>query len=164
MRQPWWEWGMWFYRASIAQANAAGGAIVVDFVPVQGVTMIIASCHAINSGTNSLTMKRTDEDNNQNPFFLSISSGATTEGGLPRVSPSGSTDTGIIGTEAIETRMFRADDKFTIAQTGAGAQNDTLIVVIRAFLSSAERPIVTKGRSTNQGNVTIATPTVDMIR
>ncbi len=163
MRQPWWEWGMWYYRVSIAQANGAGGAIFVDFAPVAGQTMIIMRCHAINSGTNGLRMSSNDEDNVDAPLYLFISSAANVEGGLPRLSPSGSTDTGIVGTEPIETRMFRQGDKFSIAQTGAGAQNDTMLVTIRAFLSSAERPIVLKARSTNPGDVTIATPTVDVI-
>ncbi len=164
MRQPWWEWGLWQYRAVVTQANAAGGAITVDFAPLQGMTMIVVRCHAINSGTNSLQMGAVDEDNAQNPLYLSISSAGTVEGGLPRISPSGSTDTAIVGSEAIETRMFRAGDYFSISQLGAGAQNDTLTVVMRALLSSPQRPLVLKLRSTNQGDVTIATPTVDDIR
>lgn len=154
MSDPWWDWGVWAFRASVAQANGAGGAIIVDFEPAPGETMIIMRCHAINSGTNGLKMSAFDEDNNENPLFLFISSAATTEGGLPRVSPSGSTDTGIVGTEPWETRLFRGDDFFSIAQTGAGAQNDTLIIVLRAMISGLI-PTISKARSTNQGDVTI---------
>ncbi len=164
MRQPWWEWGMWFYRAVFTQTNGAGGAIVVDVVPVAGMSMIIVNCFAENSGTNGLVMRRVDEDNIFSGQYLSVASAAGTKGIIPQVSDRGVTDDSIMSSESTEARFFRANDKFAIVQTGAGAQNDTLTVSLRAFLSCAERPIVSKGRSTNQGDVTIGTPTVDAIR
>ncbi len=166
MRQPPWEWGMWFFRASVAQANAGGGAIILDFAPLQGTTMMVLEASGKNSGTNTLNMFRNDEDNNSLGFYLSVASAAATEGAIPRNfnnlasdSSSLSSIPGIFG-----NLTFRGGDQFTIEQTGAGAQNDTLVVQLRALLSSPVRPIVSKLRSTNQANVTIATPTVDMIR
>ncbi len=164
MRQPWWEWGVWFYRALVTQANGAGGAIVVDLVPVAGMDMIVVMASGVNSGTNDLKMERTDEDNNVAAVFYSVASAAGTKGIIPQSTAFSETSTLGMNTVPLETRIFRAGDKLTVRQTGAGAQNDTLLVVVRAFLSSAERPIVTKARSTNSGDVTIATPTVDAIR
>lgn len=164
MRQRWYEWGVWFYRASIAQANGAGGAIVIDFAPLQGTTMIVMMAAGENSGTNSLQMLRSDEDNNRSGFYLDVASAATVQGAIPQSLSNSGTDALKIDSTSMETRLFRADDRFTIQQTGAGAQNDTMLVVLRALLSSASRPIVSQARSTNPGDVTIATPTVDMMR
>ncbi len=164
MRQPWWEWGLWMYRASIAQANGAGGAIVMDVVPLQGTTMIVMSALGENDGaSNGIQIVRSDEDGNE-IMFTSIASAGQTKTGIPQSVPSSTTSAVRVDSTPMETRVFRANDRLTIQQTGAGAQNDTLVIQIRAFLSSADRPIVSKGRSTNPGDVTIATPTVDMIR
>ncbi len=156
-----WNWPVWVYRASVAQANGAGGAIVLDFPPAVDDTMIITQAYAINSGTNALEMRRTDEDNNQNILYLSVASAATVEATIPRTfSETG--DSGFHDSTDPMTRLYRGDDIFTIQQTGAGAQNDTLIVALRAFLSSFTIPTVSKARSTNSADVTI-TPTVNKI-
>ncbi len=165
MRQPWWEWGMWMYRVSVAQANAAGGAIVVDFVPVAGVSMVLLHLRANNDGdANGLQILKTDEDDNTDVFYASVSSGATTQATVPQALSGSASDQVVIDSTDPMTRFFRADDKLTVNQTGAGAQNDTLVISLRAFLSCAERPIVTKGRSTNPSDVTIGTPSLDKIR
>ncbi len=164
MRQPWWEWGMWFYRAVITQTNGAGGAIVMDIAPTGGNMMLVMHAKGVNSGTNSLQILRNDEDNNESIRMATVASGAGSVITIPRDSLGVSTDSGHAISAPMETRFFRASDRFVILQGGAGAQNDTLTIDIRAFLSSADRPVVTKGRSTNAGDVTIATPTVDSIR
>ncbi len=163
MRQPWWEWGVWFYRSSTAQANASGGNIVLDVAPLQGTTMIVTECYAINSGTNGIRMLRTDEDDTDAAVLVDIASAGQTVGTIPRT-VNVITSSLLIDSTPLETRLFRADDRFTIRQTVAGAQNDTLILWLRALLSSPRRPIISKGRSINQGDVTIAAPTVDKIR
>ncbi len=164
MREPWWDWGMWFYRAVFTQTNGAGGAMVVDFAPVAGMTMIVMSVVGENSGTNSLRIERTDEDNIDRPWFADISSGAGTFASIPQTLSFAGTSSVMVDTTSAEVRTFRENDRLTILQLGAGAQNDTLTISLRAFLSSAERPVVVKGRSTNPGDVTIGTPTVDDIR
>ncbi len=164
MRQPWWEWGMWMYRTVFTQTNGAGGAIVVDIVPIQGTTMIVVLAKGANDGTNTLDMTRIDEDNNEVARFVDVASAGSTAGIFPQTHSAAATSASIIDSTSLEARIFRADDKLSIFQTGAGASNDTLTIAIRALLSSAERPIVSKGRSTNQGDVTIGTPSVDMIR
>ncbi len=164
MRQPWWEWGMWQYRAVVTQVNAAGGAIFVDFFPLQGTTMLIVLAKAANSGTNSLDMTRIDEDQAEVARYVDVASAGQTAGIMPQSQSSASASASLIDSTSTEVRMFRANDGFSIFQAGAGAQNDTLTVAVRAFLSSPERPLVSKARSTNQGDVTIATPTVDDVR
>ncbi len=163
MRQPWWEWGIWIYRVSVAQANGAGGAIILDFAPIGGTTMIIIKAEAINSGTNAVRMERTDADNNRCTRLLDITSGVGAQGSIPRTYTATTTSVTIDSTP-METRLFRSEDKFTIRQTVAGSQDDTIMIALRAFLSSAERPIVTKARSTNPSDVTIAAPTINVIR
>lgn len=162
MTDPWWEWGIWAFRASVAQANGAGGAIVLDVSPSAGNAIIVMWARGVNSGTNTLQILRTDEDNNQGPFLSSIGSGGATVGTIPRAFTSLTTSDFIDSTDIL-ARTFRGDDRLTIQQTGAGAQNDTLILDLRAFLSSSLLPSVAKGRSTNQGDVTIAAPTVNKI-
>ncbi len=162
MRDPFWDWGIWAFRASTAQANAAGGAIVLDVSPDPGDTMIVMWARGVNSGTNTLQILRVDEDNNQGPFLSSIGSGAGTVATMPRGFTTLTTSDFIDSTD-LHSRTFRGDDRFTIQQTGAGAQNDTLVIDLRAYLSSSSIPTVAKGRSTNQANVTIATPTVNKI-
>lgn len=161
MSQRWYEWGYWNYRASVAQANGAGGAIVVDFTPSVGQTMYVVEARGINSGTNTVRIQRVDEDNNLGALYVTIASAATTVGSFPQT-------TAFAETSSYESTSapgvwIRGDDKFSILQTGAGAQNDTLIVELRAFLSSSKIPSVSKARSTNQANVTIATPTINKI-
>lgn len=163
MRQPWWEWGLWMYRSVTTQANGAGGAIVLDFVPLQGMTMMVLSVVGINSGTNTLRIQRVDEDNSIPTQWVSVASGAGTIASVPRASTVAGTGR-IADSSYVPALLIRADDKLTVTQTGAGAQNDTLEVSIRALLSSNTLPIISKGRSTNQADVTIATPTVNMVR
>ncbi len=163
MRQPYWEWGLWSYRVVVTQANGAGGAIVVDLSPVAGMTMIVASFSALNSGNNGLILTSRDEDVNEGQRFIEIASAGQTSATIPRGIEGSASQ---LNTDSIpmETRIYRASDRFSVQQTGAGAQNDTLTLMMRALLSSAERPLVSKGRSTNPSDVTIATPTVDVIR
>ncbi len=164
MRQPWWEWGLWQYRNVFTQTNAGGGAIVVDVVPVAGMSMLVVHVLGVNSATNTIDIVKVDEDNNQAIRFADIASGAGTSAAVPQSNSQAVASTRVIDSTPMETRIFRSDDKLSIFQSAAGNQNDTLELVIRAFLSSAERPIVTKARSTNPGDVTTGTPTVDRIR
>ncbi len=163
MRQPYWEWGMWQYRAVVTQANAAGGAIIVDVVPVAGMDMLVIHAAGTNSGTNGIAIYRMDEDDAVAGVYVSVASGAGTIASIPRSLQGGGTSEQFDSVD-IMTRLIRSDDKLAFQQSVAGAQNDTLAINIRALLSSAERPIVTKARSTNSADVTIATPTVDKIR
>lgn len=163
MRQPWWEWGQWQYRASVAQANGAGGAIVVDFAVLAGQTMIIMEASGTNSGTNGLRIERTDEDNNIAARYSDIGSAGATKGAIPQDATNNATSSLNISSLPFGARLYRRTDKFTIKQTGAGAQNDTLIINLRALLSSATLPLIVKSRSTNQSDVTIATPTVNRV-
>lgn len=160
---PWWDWGYWAYRASTAQANGAGGAIVLDITPAVGETMIIMEASGSNSGTNGVRIERTDEDSNIAARYVDVASAGTSKGALPQEASGSTTNTLVVTSVPMEARLFRGDDLFTIKQTGAGAQNDTLIIVVRAFLSEATMPTVAKGRSTNPGDVTIAAATENKI-
>lgn len=161
--EPWYQWGIWAFRAVYTQANGAGGAIVVDVAPARGQTMIIMHAYGINSGTNALQMLRNDEDDATSTMYLDVASAATTEGAIPQNLAGSGTDGRRIDSTPQETRFFRGDDQFTVQQTGAGAQNDTLTIDLRAFLSGPAIPARSVLRSTNPGDVTEATPLVNVI-
>lgn len=161
-RPPWWEWGIWAFRAVYTQANAGGGAVVVDFTPGAGDTMILMNLEAENSGTNTLQVQRTDEDNNRSGRFVQVSSAAGVFATVPRgTTIAGSSAT--MDSTLIETRLFRGDDLLTVLQTGAGVADDTLTITLRALLSSPVIPTRDLSRSTNSGDVTEATPTVNKV-
>ncbi len=163
MNDPWWEWGIWAFRASVEQANGAGGAIVLDIAPAVGDTMIIISAKGANSGTNSLDMTRIDEDQAEVARYVDVASAASTAGIMPQSVSNAAASASVIDSTNILERLFRGDDVFSIFQTGAGAQFDTLVITIRALLSSSSIPTVSKARSTNQVDVTIVAPTVNKI-
>ncbi len=159
--REYWLWPMWIYRSSTAQANAAGGAIVLTFKPADGDTMLLISAIGVNSGTNSLRMERLDEDDNRAFMYVDVGSGAGSAATLPRAKIE-ATSSQIGDSTPLETRLIRGDDYFSIRQLGAGAQNDTLIVAIRALLPDHVAPVISKAESTNQANVTI-TETVNKV-
>lgn len=158
------RWGYWAYRAIATQVNAGGGAIVLDVKPATGATMIVMAAIGTNSGTNTLQIARVDEDDNDAQIFVLVGSAGGTEGAIPQISDRTTTSTAMSDSTPIETRLFRGDDMFTVRQSGAGAQNDTLTLRIRALLSPGSlKPVVAKDRSTNEADVTIATPTEDKV-
>lgn len=160
MSEDYWRGALYVYRASVAQANGAGGAIVLDVDAGDGNEFLVMAALASNSGTNDIQMLRVDEDNNTGVFFASVSSAATTQCAIPQSLAGTASDGTIIDSTDPWTRVFAgAGDKFTVRQNGAGAQNDTLILQMWLRLATGI-PTVEKGRSTNAGDVTIATPTV----
>lgn len=146
-------WGEWMYRNIYKQTNAGGGAIAFDMTPAAGDIMLIVSAHAENSGTNDLNMAIHDEDDNNVARFLDIPSAATLEGGIPQDVAASVNDLIVVSSAPTETRAVRGDNYFSIFQLGAGAQNDTMTVTIRALLSSSALPVRSVARSTNPADV-----------
>lgn len=159
------EYAIWIYRAVITQANIAGGAIVLDLVPALGDEFIPLWVEAVNSGTNTLQIGELDEDNNIH-LMVAVASAAASSASIPRASQSDSADSARTGYPyPIPIRGHASgavSHGLTIRQTGAGAQNDTLTIQVRGLVKG-RAPSVGKDRSTNQADVTIATPTINRL-
>lgn len=156
------HWAIWAHQSVFTQANAAGGAIVVDFTPGQGDAMVVLHANGLNSGTNTIQIAAYDEDNNRITVYSGIASGATTRGAIPQTVSNSATSSATIDSSDPDSRLFHGDDKFTIEQTGAGAQNNTLTINIRAKIRGRP-PAISKARSTNQADVTQGVPTIDRV-
>lgn len=158
-------WRVWAFRAVYTQANAAGGAIVVDFTAGEGNTMIIMHSIGINSGTNGIKISRIDEDNTESALLNDIASAAATSGSVPRgfesVAAQPISSTLIDSTDPLTRTFSGVSDKFTVRQTVAGAANDTFTIDIRALVRHGVLPARTKARSTNQADVTETAPTIN---
>lgn len=157
---PWWEWGLWVYRSVTTQANAGGGAILLDIEPAEGDQMVLAYLVATNSGTNGFLLRVYDEDNNTGGQFGTVASAATTIVRLPASGDPATTDDNVADSSFL---LVRGDNLFTIQQTGAGAADDTLTLSMAWYLENNTIPTVDKSRSTNPNDVTIATPTVNKV-
>lgn len=160
--QTWPAARIWQYHAVVTQANAGGGAIVLDVPCTRGTQFFVLHAHGINSGTNTLRIRKVDEDGVTSAEYAQIASAATTEAGIPRAEDDPTLDSALIDSTDIWTRHFAGDDRFEIRQTAAGAQNDTLTVDWRIRLLGI-KPVPNILNSVNPGDVTIATPTVDVI-
>lgn len=168
--QPWWDWGIFQYRNIYKQTNGAGGAIILDFTPAVGQTMVPIMGQALNSGTNTAQIRVTDEDNNLVNFLAAVASAAGTVASFPQTNSQATASSQNI--DSSRPLFIRNGDKLTLQNSGAGAQNDTLTVVLRVFISSATKPTRSVARSTNAADVdgigvtdgTEGTPTLNVIR
>jgi len=158
-------WRIWAFRAVYTQANAAGGAIVVDFTAGAGNTMILMHSKGINSGTNGLEIVRVDEDNNDSITLADVISAAGVTGTAPlaRTQATATTSSPLIDVTDWLTRIFAGgQEKLTVRQDGAGIANDTLTVDVR-FLVRHGVGARDKSRSTNAADVTETAPTINRI-
>ena len=137
--------------ATFTQANVAGGSILVDVSSGAGSAFQLLALYAVNSGTNGLQVRRTDAANTVGPYYQAMGSAAGTNTSLPIAS----TTIGSSGNNAASLNVLTyGTDKLTVAQTVAGAQNDTFRVLMLIRVKGA-LPTVTKARSTNQADVTV---------
>jgi len=143
---------LWRYRGVATQANAAGGAVIIDISPGAGNYLELIDAFVSNSGTNSVNVAVRDSSNNTVSIHATVASGAATATYLPSIGANAASSGAIAS--SVGLKVFGAD-KLSLYQAGAGAQNDTLTVNIRAFVRSDTAPTVSKARSTNQADVTI---------
>jgi len=158
-------WRIWAFRAVYTQANAAGGAIVVDFTAGAGNTMILMHAKGINSGTNGLLIVRVDEDNNDSITLANVVSAAAATGTTPTSRAQTTTTASGTTIDVTDwlTRLFAGgQEKLTVRQDGAGIANDTLTVDVR-FLVRHGVGARDKSRSTNAADVTETVPTINRI-
>lgn len=149
---------MYTARRVATQANAAGGAIVVDITCAAGQMMRIESAYAANSGTNTLQMKVHDGDNAMRAYLANVGSAASNYLSIPSPGAAASASGNLVDSKDL---YVLAGEKFTIMQGAAGAQNDTMtIAVVIELYGSAAEPTWSKARSTNEANVTLAASTI----
>src|SRR3990172_3457934 len=141
--------------ATWTQANVAGGAVVVEIVPGAGSSMDVLRVRAVNSGTNTLRMAAfTAAAGGEVNRYIDVASGAATNAAFPRLpgtaqtSSSAQADANVAGVRISGTQAFR------VSQTGAGAQNDTIQILMEIRVRGA-LPTVSKANSTNQADVTV---------
>ena len=148
-------WGEWAYAASVAQANAGGGAILLDFKPPRGDTMLVLHARGLITGTADIFIEKNDEDDSVAVRYATAASGAGVGVTIPQsLASAGASGVTIDSTDPL-TRLFQGDD-YLVIRKGAGAQNDTLVVQLRALLApGTAKPTVDKSRSTNEADVTI---------
>lgn len=149
--QPQENWVSAAFDVTFTQANAAGGAIIVDIANALSSRFVVLEFEAINSGTNAIQTNVTDSANKVVGSFGNIASGA----GTVQNWPTGSTVTSTAAVSPSNDPRFliiAGTDRLTVQQTGAGAQNDTFRLTCRLLVYGAV-PTLSVTRSTNAGNV-----------
>ena len=139
--------------ATWTQANVAGGAVVIEIVPGAGSSLEVLGGRVVNSGTNSIIAEtRSAAGGLGMPIHYSIASGAGTVLHFSRGKVNTSETAGASG--ALGDGVVAGTQAFTIRQAGAGAQNDTLRILMTIRVKGA-LPTVSKANSTNQADVTV---------
>lgn len=148
-----WEgWTAWA-QATFTQTNVAGGAIVVDITPGAGNEFDVMTALGQNSGTNTVQMLHLLVNGTAQVFYVAVASAAATTGTFPHDTQGGTTTGSIVS--SIRPVIVSGREAFTIQQTGAGVQNDTMVIQVRVRLKhKSQLPTVSIARSTNPGSVT----------
>lgn len=152
-----------FYQARrvATQANAAGGAVVIDITPATGQMLIVRHLTVRNSGNNSLYVEVMDEDNATHQALAAAAAAAGLNWSMP-FSPA--TDDNSIADGSVASSMdlrVLQGQKLTVYQAGAGVQNDTLTVAVTIELIGINSdPTWSKARSTNESDVSLAASTI----
>lgn len=152
--------GRWIYQARrvATQANVAGGPIKLDVTPASGQSIRLISLAAVNSGTNGLVGLVYDEDNASSARLGVIGSAAGTTMFLPSQGAAATASNNTIHSLGL---IIAAGEKLSVEQSGAGAQNDMLTVaVVLELLGNSTEPTWSVARSTNAGDVTLASSTI----
>ena len=138
-------------NVTLQQANAAGGAIVVDLPAGAANEYILIDLRAVNSGTNGLAFEHQTTGAVVIGPLASIASGAGTDGRIPSIGSAASASGNLIDSRAL---LVSGTDRITARQTAAGAVNDTLQVIARFRVKNSTPPDADFSRSTNAVNVT----------
>jgi len=145
-------------RCVTTQANAAGGAIIVDISLAAGQIAKLIYLSASNSGTNDIEIALLDEDNASSSSLGYCASAAAN---MLRVPSIGSAATGGGNRISSIEVIIPSGAKLSVIQSGASVQNHTLTIAIGLELfNDFTIPTWSKARSTNAADVTIAASTI----
>lgn len=149
-----------FYTARrvATQANGGGGAVIIDVTCAAGQMMRLISASMANSGTNTCAIIVYDEDNASTCQYAYVGSAATTSCRLPSIGSAATASSNIANSQDL---IVLPGQKLSFAQSGAGAQNDTITVaVVFELIGTDDEPTWSVARSTNAGSVTLAASTI----
>lgn len=160
IRSPPFERNFYNARRVATQANAGGGAVIVDISPPTGQAYILQAVRGANSGTNGLVCVLADEDFATILTLAEIGSAAGVKFNLPSPGASASSTGNIANSYGL---IISKGQYLRIYQTGAGAQNDTLTVSL--YLEplnpgASTTPTYSVAASTNAGDVTLAASSI----
>jgi len=143
--------------ATWQQANAAGGLVRIDIVPGAGSAFQVVWARATNSGTNTLIIQTQTATGAGElvPLLASIASGAATVATVPQTNSQAATSSSLMDSTDPSARTVSGTQSFVVRQTGAGAQNDTLQLIMLIRVKGA-LPTVSKANSTNEADVTVS--------
>lgn len=145
-------------RRVATQSNAAGGAIIVDISPATGQTFELIDLRVANSGNNTLSIYKVDEDNADAAPYGGVGAAATNVLSLPSFGSVASNSGNLIDSRG--ARIVQGQ-KLTCRQANAGAQNDTMTIAVTLKLTGSKAtPTWSKARSTNEADVALATSTI----
>ena len=150
----------WIYQARrvATQANAAGGAIVIDISLASGQCGRLIAAYTNNSGNNSLYVEIQDEDNAYTTSIGSVGAAAANTLRLPSIGSAASATGNVANSTGL---IIPSGAKLTFRQAGAGVQNDTLTVgIVLELFNLPTVPTWSKDRSTNAADVTLAASTI----
>jgi hypothetical protein len=155
----------WMYvyqaRRVATQANAGGGAMVIDISPT--VLARVLQMQIASAGANhSMAIRSYDEDNAVAGYLASVGSVANPFMVIPSVGVAATASGNIRDTTNLHVAPGM---KLTAMTLEAGAQNDTLTTAVTMLLpitAASDGSDVTwsKARSTNEADVTLADSTI----
>ena len=150
-------WYLYQARRVATQANAAGGAIIVDISVAAGQIAKLVSLQILNSGTNSLYCYLYDEDVAESNRLGGVGSAAGNRLEFPSIGANANAAGNFASSEGL---LLGPGQLLSVFQLGAGIQNDTLTVAVTLLLSTNTAPTWSKARSTNEADVTLAASTI----
>lgn len=148
---------LWTARRVATQANPAGGAIALDITFGANCVAELVNALQVNSGTNTCAIWTMDEDFANMGRMAVVGSAAGTSVYVPSIGTDASVSANRINSTGI---IVGPGQNFSILQSGAGAQNDTMTVGVCFLLTTNETPTWSVARSTNPANVTLAASTI----
>lgn len=146
----------WHYKSTFKQTNAAGGAIVVTITNGDQTAMRLVSMRCENSGNNGVGVRPigTATTADYQGVWASVGAAAGTNLNLPTSGTASSSSANMSTSE--NGLVVGNNSRVVVYQTGAGVQNDELLVIATfELLTNATAPSIDKSGSTNAADVTI---------
>jgi len=155
---PFWSWA-----GTATQSNAAGGAVLIDVTAGIGnvVHILYAGVVGVYGASDDISMFIVDEDNNQVVFYAQHTGTGTRNLSFPRAPTNiDSTTSSAFVSGMGGVRLVGADVKFSIGSLTALAQNDTVQLLLWAWVKN-QAGTISVARS--GGTVAAISPTVNEV-
>ena len=150
-------WYLYQARRVATQANAGGGAIIVDVALASGqIARGVMGRVILGSANNGISLNVVDEDNSAAVFIGTVATGANRNAQFPSVGQT----VGMDNASFTGNLYLGPGQKFSSANMGVGAAGDTMTLAIQMWLNTPVEPTWSKERSTNPADVTLAASTI----